>query len=72
MTAGNSFSTTVHIKLFEKLIERKVKLCFVKLLKHWYKEQTMQIKLGKHLSEPFHVSHGVRQGGVLSPNLFAV
>ena len=32
----------------------------------------MQIKWGKHLSEPFHVSSGVRQGGVLSPYLFAV
>ena len=47
-------------------------MCFVRLLKHWYKEQTMQIKCGKHFSEPFHVSNGVRQGGVLSPCLFAV
>ena len=31
----------------------------------------MQIKWGKHFSEPFHVSNGVRQGGVLSPYLFA-
>jgi len=47
-------------------------MCFVRILKHWYKEQTMQIKLGKHFSEPFHVFNGVRQGGVLSPYLFAV
>ena len=47
-------------------------MCFVRLLKHWYKEQTMQIKWGKHFSELFHVSNGVRQGGVLSPYLFAV
>jgi len=45
---------------------------FVRLLKHWHKEQTMQIKWGKHFSEPFHVSNGFRQGGVLSPYLFAV
>jgi len=32
----------------------------------------MQIKWGKHLSEPFHVSNGVRQGGILSPYWFAV
>ena len=30
------------------------------------------IKCGKHFSELFHVSNGVRQGGVLSPYLFAV
>ena len=47
-------------------------MCFVRLLKHWYKEQTMQIKWAKHFSEPFHVSNGVREGGVLSPHLFAV
>jgi len=47
-------------------------MCFVCLLKHWYKEQTMQIKWGKHFSELFHVSNGVRQGGVLSSYLFAV
>jgi len=46
-------------------------MCFVHLLKHRYKEQTMQIKWGKHFSEPFHVPNGVRQGGVLSPYLFA-
>ena len=28
--------------------------------------------MGKALSEPFHVSNGVRQGGELSPYLFAV
>jgi len=31
----------VHMKLFEELIQRKVPMCFVRLLKHWYKEQTM-------------------------------
>ena len=42
--------------LFEKLIQRKVPMCFVHLLKHWYKEETMQIKWGKHLSETFRFS----------------
>jgi len=32
----------------------------------------MQIKWRKQFSEPFHVSNGVRQGGVLSSYLFAV
>jgi len=47
-------------------------MCFVRLLKYWYKEQTMQIKWGKHLSKPFHVTNGVRHGRVSSPYLFAV
>jgi len=72
LDASKAFNRILHMKLFEKLIQRKVPICFVRLLKHWYKEQTMQIKWGKHFSEPSHVSHGVRQGGVLSPYLFAV
>jgi len=58
------------MKLFEKLIGRNVPMCFVGLLKHRYIEQTMQLKWSKHLSEPFHVTNGVRQGGILSPYLF--
>jgi len=45
---------------------------FVRLLQHWYKEQMMQVKWGKHLSDPFNVTNGVRQGGVLSSYLLAV
>ena len=72
LDASKAFDRVLHMKLFEKLIQRKVSMCFVRLLKHWYKEQTMQIKRGKHLSELLHVSNGVRQGEVLSPYLFAV
>ena len=56
----------LQIKSFEILIQRKVPMCFVRLLKHWCKEQTMQIKWGKHLSDPSHVTNGVRQGGIES------
>jgi len=72
LDASKTFDRVLRMKLFEKLIQRKVPMCFVRLLKHWYKEQTMQIKWGKHFSEPFHVSNGVRQEGVLSPYVFAV
>ena len=62
LDASKAFDRVLHMKLFETLIQRKVSMCFVRLLKHWYKEQTMQIKWGKHFSELFHVSNGVRQG----------
>ena len=44
LDASKAFDRVLHMKLFEKLIQRKVPMCFVRLLKHWYKEQTMQIK----------------------------
>jgi len=72
LDASKAFDRVLHMKLFEKPIQRNVPMCFVRLLKHWYKEQLMQIKWSKHFSEPFHVSNRVRQGGVLSPYLVAV
>ena len=72
LDASKAFDGEQHMKLFEKLIQRKVRMCFVRLLKQWYKEQTMQIKWGKHFYEPFHVSNRVEQRGVVSPYLFAV
>ena len=62
LDASKAFDRVPHMKLVEKLIQRKVPMCFVHLLKHWYKEQTMQIKRGKHFSEPFHVSNGLDKG----------
>ena len=41
LDASKAFDRVLHMKLFEKLIQRKVPMSFVRLLKHWYKEQTM-------------------------------
>jgi len=32
--ASKAFDRVLHMKLFEKLIQRKVPMCFVRLLKH--------------------------------------
>ena len=46
--------------------------CFVGILYYWYSKQNMKVKWGNCLSSLFSVSNGVRQGGVLSPYLFAL
>ena len=38
----------------------------------WYRRQSIWVKWGKRTSEYFSVINGVRQGGVLSPKLFAI
>ena len=58
--------------LFKKLIARDVPMCFVRLLQFWYSHQSMQVRWGGSLSRSFKVTNGVRQGGVLSPYLFAI
>ena len=55
LDASKAFDRVHHTPLFEKLIRRGVPMCFVRLLKHWYSDQTMRIKWGSHLSDPFHV-----------------
>ena len=44
----------------------------VRLLLFCYQKQSLQVRWQSTLSEPFGVSNGVRQGGVLSPILFTV
>ena len=34
LDASKAFDQVLHMKLFEKLIQRKVPMCFVRLLKH--------------------------------------
>ena len=58
--------------MFQKLIDHGLPLPVVRFLSSWYSSQMMKVRWDKSLSAPFHVSNGVRQGGVLSPVLFSV
>ena len=72
LDVSKAFDRTYHNLLFAKLINRNVPMCIVRLLMSWYRQQTMQVKWDPNYSSPFPVTNGVRQGGVLSPYLFAV
>ena len=61
-----------HGKLFSKLQHRGLPTPILRFLVNWYSLQEMRVRWGGCFSEPFGVSNGVRQGGVLSPVLFAV
>ena len=68
----DSFDKINHWILFKKLITRRVPIYLVKVLCFWYQNRSMYIKWGSTFSGKFHVTNGVRQGGVLSPLLFNV
>ena len=72
LDASKAFDRVNHNILYKKLILRNVPMCFVRLLHYWYSSQCMYIKWKDNLSNPFKVSNGVRQGGILSPYLFAL
>ena len=52
-------------------MDRKVPLCFINLIMCWYAKCTATVRWGTECSNVFLVVAGVRQGGVLSPTLFA-
>ena len=58
--------------LFDKLLTRGLPVSIVRFLSSWYYAQQMCARWNSSFSDSFHVSNGVRQGGVLSPMLFAV
>ena len=47
-------------------------LFVIKLLVVWYSQQLMNIRWGNTVSSSFHVTNGVKQGGIISPVLFNV
>ena len=72
LDATKAFDRVSHWTLFSKLINRNIPLVIVRIIAFWYQTQPMCIKWGKISSAYFNVSNGVRQGGVLSPKLFAI
>ena len=67
-----AFDRVNHFNLFKKLLDRGVPPYIVKLLCFWYRHQLFQVKWGQCLSQPFAVTNGIRQGGLLSPYLFNI
>ena len=72
LDASKAFDRVEHCNLFSKLMSRKLPKIVVRLLFNWYCTQMFTIKWGSTYSDPFTVTNGVRQGGVLSPALFNV
>ena len=72
LDASKAFDRLVHSGLFIKLMERKVPKIFLDIIMSWYDGLFCRVLWDGHFSEWFHVSAGVRQGGVLSPDLYNI
>ena len=72
LDASKAFDLVDHKLLFTYLFDRGLPLAIIRFLMFWYKHQSMCVRWNGVFSESFHVSNGVRQGGVLSPVLFSV
>ena len=72
LDASKAFDKVNHWNLFYKLLNRNVPCIVVRILLCWYTTQLFYVNWDHTLSEPFNVTNGVRQGGILSPILFNV
>ena len=67
LDASKAFDKINHWILFKKLFVMRVPIYLVKVLWFWYQNQSMYIKWGSTFSGKFHVTNGVRHGGVFPP-----
>jgi len=58
--------------LFIKMMNRGCPLTLINLIDGWFKKSVACVRWGEGMSDQFTVNSGTRQGGVLSPALFAV
>jgi len=72
LDASKAFDKVLHNGLFLKLINRKVPVGFVRLMKNWYSRLCCMVRWNDITGAAFPVLCGVRQGGILSPFLFAI
>ena len=70
LDASKAFDRLVHSGLFIKLIQRNAPKIFLDILISWYGGLQCRVKWNGHLGDWFAVTAGVRQGGILSPDLY--
>ena len=72
LDASKAFDRLVHSGLFMKLIERNIPRVLLDILMTWHDGLFCQAWWNRVFSEWFHISAGVRQGGLLSPDLYSI
>jgi len=70
--ASKAFDKVSRPHLWLKLMQLNISASIVLAIIHYYDESYMIIQISENFSEVFKTSMGVRQGGVLSPKLFAI
>lgn len=71
LDVSKAFDKVNHFVLFSKLMVSKVPINLIKLLSTWYSNSTSIVNWFGAISVSYKLRAGVRQGGVLSPVLFA-
>lgn len=67
-----AFDTVIHAGIKLKLLQNNISNLFYKILSSMYSCSKTHVKVGNKLTESFTSHIGVRQGDVLSPNIFKI
>jgi len=68
---SKAFHKINHNNLFYKLVKRGIPTCVVNILLNWFSVTTTSVMWNGFMSVAVSLQFGVRQGGILSPHLFA-
>ena len=72
LDCSKAFDRISHWGLFSKLIQYNVPLCFLLSIMFLYPNMSCTVKWNGHLSDAFDIPTGTKQGGILSPDFFAM
>ena len=72
LDASKAFDRLVHSGLFIKLMKRNIPIKFLNVIITWYSDLMCRVKWDDAFSEWFPITAGVRQGGILSPDLYSI
>ena len=72
LDASKAFDRLIHSGLFIKLMNKKVPKVFLDIIMTWHNGLQCRVKWDGVYSEWFHITADVRQGGVLSPELYCL
>ena len=72
LDASKAFDRVNHWCLFKKLIDKGIPMFITGIIVYWYRRQQLFINWHGNICKGFHVTNGVRQGGIMSPLLFNI
>ena len=72
LDASKAFDRLVHSGLFMKLLDKGFPKIFIDIIITWYDGLYCRVLWDGTFSQWFHVTAGVRQGGVLSPDFYGL